>query len=230
MKLFFNKRRARQRGRHRKHRRGWWAHFREYVYPSMGVRSFLRFFEIRIKRSAGSPSYVALGFALGIFVSCSPFVGFHTIITLILCYFFRASYIAGVLATFMGNPWTLPFVWMATIGIGNWVLGNDASALMPTDISLSEFLSNTDFYVYNLGLPMLIGGIPVGLVLATAIYFLIKHQIVHYRKTRAAFLRAKRRERVMQTLRLPFSMGSKMMEAGRKAASKMTQPKKERSE
>ncbi len=66
-----------------------------------------------------SPYKVALGFAVGVFASFSPFIGFHMIIVLIICFLIRASYVSGFIGTIVGNPFTFPFIYIITFFVGS---------------------------------------------------------------------------------------------------------------
>ena len=197
MQLFFNvDKKKRKRGRHTKKRSTWTQKFQEWFWPSIGGRAFLRFTEIKIKRAKGSSYSIAMGLAIGVFVSFLPYVGLHSGIALVLSLLLRASFIMSIIGTFIGNPWTFPLIWITTLELGNIMMGRvglEAYAL-PTHFSFSEITGNLSFYFDAYLLPMTISAIPLGL-LAAAVTFVVVHQNIRlYRHSREKHLKEQRRK------------------------------------
>ena len=61
-----------------------------------------------------------MGAAVGVFVSFTPFLGFHLLITFALAWLLGANMIAGAIATSIGNPLTFPFIWASTYQVGHF--------------------------------------------------------------------------------------------------------------
>ena len=92
--------------------RGRYRRIREMLY-----RAYERFVKIR-----GNPREIALGFALGLFVGMTPFMGFHMAIAVFFAALFKWNKIAAAAGGWISNPVTAPFVYAGTYYVGNKVL------------------------------------------------------------------------------------------------------------
>lgn len=163
----------------------------------------------RVWRLSGSPHRIAIGCAAGIFVSCTPFLGFHFLLAGLLAWSLRGSIIASALGTFFGNPLTFPLIWISTFKLGNWILGKSSEI---GQIDLAERLSDLRVYflidvsfafemlfytLWPVIKPMILGAIPIGLVISAIGYFVIKKLVEAYqiRRQRKIALVKKRRLR-----------------------------------
>ncbi len=130
----------------------------------------------------GTPQSIAKGFATGVAMSFTPFVGFHILLSLTVAKITKQNGIAATLGTIAGNPWTFPLIWYATLHTGHFLLGHDAphlpvnfkalfGELFHTVITLdfSTFLSD----IWPVFYPMLIGCIPFYI----AVWLLCSHLI-----------------------------------------------------
>ncbi len=68
----------------------------------------------RLARLWASPHALAMGCAVGAF---TPFIGLHFVLAAIVAYVLRASVIASALGAALGNPVTLPFIWVASYNV-----------------------------------------------------------------------------------------------------------------
>ncbi|MCM1323458.1 MAG: DUF2062 domain-containing protein [Acetobacter sp.] len=121
----------------------------------------------------GTPQSIAKGFATGVAMSFTPFVGFHILLSLIVAKITKQNGIAATLGTIAGNPWTFPFIWYATLHLGHFLLGTDAPEI---PINFKIFFSKLFHAVITLDfnaflndilpvfIPMLIGCIPFYIV------------------------------------------------------------------
>lgn len=179
------------RGRHRNSRLHALHHLQEYMWPSMGLKRWVRWLFFKIIRHGKTSHALALGFAFGTFASFTPFIGFHMALTLLLCWIFRASYVAGALGTLVGNPWTATPIWYSTYKVGHWILGSDKVRRLPESISLEHLWNNLQFYVENYFVPMTIGGLVLGVLAGLAFYYPLRFHIERWRKERRERLHAK---------------------------------------
>lgn len=152
----------------------------------------------RVSRLSGSPHAIALGFASGAFASFTPFMGFHFIIGFLVAFITRGNLLASALGTFIGNPLTFPLIWFSTYTLGSYLLGTDmtqiTSANMPM-IDLSTFWSDgarfwSDFgeRVWPVIKPMLVGGVPVGLLVGILCYIPVRLIVGAYQAKRRTYL------------------------------------------
>jgi len=126
----------------------------------------------RVWRLKATPHAISLGFAAGVFASFTPFMGAHFVIGGVLAWMMRGSILASALGTFVGNPLTFPFIWLAAYNLGNWVLGEMGTA-REIDLTMNMFHDSLD-HLLPLIKPMTIGGVPLGIMAGSISYFLIR--------------------------------------------------------
>jgi len=83
-----------------------------------------------------SPRRVALSFAIGVFVSFSPFLGIHTGMSLAIAFVFRLNRVAILIGTWVNNPWTIAPVYTAGTLLGCALLGVSPASLGEIDWAL----------------------------------------------------------------------------------------------
>jgi hypothetical protein len=106
-------------------------------------------------------------------------MGIHIIVAAGLSWLFGASMIAAALGTIVGNPLTFPFIWACTLGLGNFLLGRSAelSQAANAESRVTNVMERGIDFVYiwePLIKPMLVGGLPMGIVAALLFYFPIR--------------------------------------------------------
>lgn len=134
---------------------------RELIWPSMGWRRTAKYFKHRTIRIADTPRNVALGLAIGAGVSFSPIMMTHFIQGAILAYILRANIPAALIGTIVGNPWTFPFIWWASITLGSALFGAfglPAEASIPDGVTLSMLWDMLLQDPARLLMPWLLGG------------------------------------------------------------------------
>jgi hypothetical protein len=161
----------------------------ELVWPRMGWRRAGRYYAFRIKRLPGTPYSIACGFALGAAVSFTPFVGLHFVLAGLLAWGLRANILASAIGTAVGNPWTFPGIWFGVLWLGSKVLGRDMPEMSFSDLSITMIFDQFS----TIGVPMLVGGVPAGLVTWVIFYFPIRRAIANYQHHRHA-VRVKRQQ------------------------------------
>ncbi|MBI1362677.1 MAG: DUF2062 domain-containing protein [Proteobacteria bacterium] len=192
MSSFFKVEKNRRRGVHRK-RRSFLEHAREWLWPSSGWFAFMRWLELVLKRKSGSAHEVALGFAAGVFISFLPINGFHFLGGALVAYVLGGSILASAIGTFVGNPWTFPFIWLAALDLGNYVLGVQNPHQLPESFSLKTVFGNFSFWAEHYIWPMMVGGFPLGIIAAALFYFPLRYNIERYRERRQQMLNERRR-------------------------------------
>jgi uncharacterized protein (DUF2062 family) len=130
-------------------------HFREFIE--------------RAKTLQGDPHYVALGMALGVFVSVTPTIPFHTIIAIALAIVLRGSKPAAAIGVWFSNPITIPVFYIESYKTGMFMLGKS----IPHDINYESIQE-----LMTLGLDVTVatitGGAILGIVLGIAAYFITR--------------------------------------------------------
>lgn len=170
----------------------------------MGWRRLGMYLLMRLTRLSGTAHTIALGFACGAAISFTPFVGLHIALAVLLAWLFRGHLIAAVVGTVVGNPWTFPFIWLATYKLGQMMLGSGEAASWPAvtlfkhvmvDLgelvwpaltgnvsweALKEVLIDLRALIW----PMTIGSIPLALLAGLVTYFPLVRAINAFQETR----------------------------------------------
>jgi uncharacterized protein len=143
----------------------------------------------RIARLSGTPHSLAAGVTCGVAISFTPFIGFHLIGACLLCMLVRGNYIAAAVGTLVGNPWTLPFIWVVTYQLGHALLGGPAGRLEPVEHwDLATFLARMEAVFW----PMVVGGLILAVISGVATYFPLVRMIAAYQEARARRRRSRR--------------------------------------
>ncbi len=146
----------------------------------MPMRRLARYYGTRIARLPGTPHHIAAGFAVGLGVSMTPFIGFHLLLGLVLCWALRLSNMGMIIGTVLGgNPWTFPAIWLATYQLGYRLLAMERAAdAPPHDITLASLLAHP----FDLLLPMTVGSLPLGLAVGLLVYYPARRVVAGYRR------------------------------------------------
>jgi len=119
---------------------------------------------------------LAFSFAVGSYIAFSPFIGFHTVMTLLLAHVLRLN----LMTTFAGsllinNPWTMVPIYSIGYFFGVWF----CSYLPGTDIFVThEWLVK---YIGISGISVrsfLIGGNLLGIIVAVILYPIMRHLFI----------------------------------------------------
>ncbi|MCB2147741.1 MAG: DUF2062 domain-containing protein [Deltaproteobacteria bacterium] len=133
---------------------------------------------VRMRQLEGSPHYLALGMAVGIFVSITPIIPLQTIVAVFLAFLVRGSKSAAALGTWLSNPLTIPVVYYANYKLGCMLLGYQKTLDSIAFDSFSQLM--------GLGLEvtwaMIVGGVVIGAVLGVAAYFITFHVFITIRR------------------------------------------------
>lgn len=160
---------------------------RELVWPASGYRRASLYLWRRLTRLNATPHAVALGFAIGVFMSFSPFLGFHLALSGLFAWLLRVNIAASLLGNFLGNPVTYPLMWAGVYQAGVAMLGSGAGNANADLSSLSFDAASFQ----ELFMPFLAGSIPVGIVAGMIFYFPVKGGVKRFQ--------AARRERFVKT-------------------------------
>jgi uncharacterized protein (DUF2062 family) len=161
---------------------GLWDRFRLWMWPRVSWRRSALYYLKRILRLSGTPYAVAMGTAIGVFVSFTPFVGLHIVITLALAWLFGANMLAGGIATAIGNPLTFPLIWASTYELGHLILGgvnSDAPARLGYDLTHRSFEQ-----IMPLLQPMLVGSATLGAIAGALAYLVVFKAVSAYQEAR----------------------------------------------
>jgi uncharacterized protein (DUF2062 family) len=193
---------------------GWLHWMREMIYPRGGFGRATRYVMHRMRRLPDQPHRIARGVLAGAFVSVLPLFGVQFVTAALCAWAIRGNVLAAMLATFLSNPVTTPFIAVGSIELGHWMLGMtapldvhsvwDAFAGAGADLWLNLTAPFADHAVRwdRLGefltaiyWPYLVGSLPLAIALAVALYYAALPLVRAYQAIRArkAGERAERR-------------------------------------
>ena len=133
----------------------------------------------RFKELQGDPHYIAMGMAIGVFVSITPTIPFHTVIAIALSFLLNGSKIAAAIGVWFSNPITIPFFYLGSYKTGLFVFGNS----VPFDIKY-ESITELMKLGMNATCIMITGGIVLGIFPGIAAYFITRKIVVKIRSQR----------------------------------------------
>lgn len=139
-------------------------------FKNARLKQNIKQFINRFKKLRGDPHYVAMGMAIGVFVSTTPTIPFHTAIAIVLAFVLRGSKPAAAIGVWFCNPVTMPFLYLWSYKVGMFVLGNSA----PFD---PKYESITELFKLGMDITsaMVIGGIIIGILPAIAAYIITRN-------------------------------------------------------
>jgi len=165
----------------------WYQNLRQWVWPQSGWGRAASYVGHRLGRMNATPHAIAAGFASGVAISFTPFLGFHLMGAALMSLILRGHVISSAIGTLIGNPWTFPLIFAATGNLGAWYIGENLDTLMPT-WDWAALLDDPLGYLGNLipGLmPFIYGGIPAFIGSWVVSYILVKRGLLRYRAKRA---------------------------------------------
>lgn len=173
------------------------------IYPRGGWRRAGTYVLHRLRRLPDRPHRIGRGVAAGVFVSFTPLFGFHFLSGAAVAWIIRGNVLAALLATFVGNPVTLPFIALASVGLGRRILGLPGE--LSTHLIFREFTRATGEIWHNIRsifgpetahwdrlwdfhqqifLPYWVGGVILGLIVSVGTHYLTVPVFKAYQRRR----------------------------------------------
>ena len=127
-----------------------------------------------VLRMDDPPWRIAAALAVGVFVSCTPFYGFQTLLSLLAAIVFRLNKAAVVVGTWLNLPWFAPLVYGAALWVGGHLvpdapgITSEVATLLAASGSFSWPRAVT--VLQNLSVPLLVGTTVVGAVAGLTTY------------------------------------------------------------
>ena len=128
-----------------------------------------------VLRLDDAPWRVALALAIGVFISCTPFWGLQTLLSLAVATIFRLNRAVTVTGAWLNLPWFAPLVYGFALRIGAFVVpdlhGADVGEIVEL-VHTSSVLSAADMLdlLGSVSLALLIGTAAVGAVAGALTY------------------------------------------------------------
>jgi len=149
-----------------------------------------RFFIYRVLHVDDTPHRIALGLAIGIFVTWTPTIGLQMALTVALALLLRANKAVGVPFVWISNPFTLLPIYWPSYWLGCRLLGGDHDSRLFFDFlaaaathgSILERLGAFWKGVSLIFWPLWLGSVIVALVLGVLVYFATLLAVVKYRE------------------------------------------------
>ncbi len=150
----------------------------------------LRYHWLKLLRLQDDPRKLAWGMALGVFIGITPTIPFHLVAALSLAALFRVSPITAIIGIQVGNPLTIPALYLGAYKVGQFLLHRGQALRFPDSCDYQAWLQ-----VLCLGGAALqVGGVIIAIPPAVASYFLTLWIINRYRRLKA--------QRALRVLRL----------------------------
>jgi len=161
-------------------------------YPWKRLRDF---FIYRVLHVDDTPHRIALGVAVGIFVTWTPTIGFQMVLTVLICWLLGANKLVGVPFVWISNPFTLVPVYYPNYMLGCWLLGGNYARFSFIEAltrklpegwwaKIVAWWTHMGEAFWRVFAPLWVGSIIVGLVLGAVTYPLIYYAVVAYRRHR----------------------------------------------
>jgi uncharacterized protein (DUF2062 family) len=142
------------------------------------VKRFYRRF-ISLK---GNPEQVAIGLSIGVFVGITPTIPFHTVLAFILALALKQNCTASVLgATAIGNPLTIPFLYITEYHLGKYLLGSNMKEVVFSDYHTWDILHMG----WSVAYPLLVGGIALAFISALPAYIIARQIVIILRRKKS---------------------------------------------
>jgi uncharacterized protein (DUF2062 family) len=167
---------------------------RIFFLPRRNYRRSFKYFGKRVIRLSASPHAIAAGVAAGAAASCTPFIGFHFLLSFAIAFVLRGNMVAAAIGTAVGNPLTFPFIWVLIYQIGGFIqeVGRDNPSLPVPENFVESILTNGWEAIAPLLPRMMIGSIPLGLVTGLGFYLVTRWAVGLYQRARRDRIAARR--------------------------------------
>lgn len=120
------------------------------------------------------PGHIATGFAVGVFISLTPFFGLHTPMAIAAAFLFRLNKLTTITGAWVNTPLTVVPMLAVSYKLGEWLLG-----ATPREFRLGE-LSWQALQPYAKA--VLLGSSVLGLVAALLSYALCYWLVIRFRR------------------------------------------------
>lgn len=171
------------------------------MQPPNTRKSILRRFGHRVYRLCrsivviqDSPHRIAWGVAIGTFVAYLPIVGIQMIVGAIMCKLMRANILASIPMAWITNPLTIVPIYFGLFLLGGLATGDTMTytemqtlikQINEAGIWTMDGISQTIDLIGRIFLPLMIGGVVVGVINGVLFYMLTLKAVAAYQRRRS---------------------------------------------
>ena len=148
----------------------------------MTFRRVLRYHWLKFRRLQEDPRKIAGGIALGVFIGITPTIPFHTVAVLSLAALLRVSPVTAFIGIQIGNPLTVPAIYLAAYKVGQFLLYRGKPLVFPETFSFEAWLN----VLWQGGVALQVGGVVLAIAPAIVAYFVTLWIVQRYRRRKAA--------------------------------------------
>jgi len=148
----------------------------------MALRRVLRYHWLKFRRLQEDPRKIAGGMALGFFIGITPTIPFHTVTVLSLAALLRVSPVTAFIGIQIGNPLTIPAIYLAAYKVGQFLLYRGKPLVFPETFSFEAWLN----VLWQGGVALQVGGVVLAIAPAIVAYFVTLWIVQRYRRRKAA--------------------------------------------
>lgn len=120
------------------------------------------------------PAHISAGFAVGVFISFTPFFVFHTLIALTIAFIFRLNKLTCITGSWVNTPFTVVPVLALSFKLGRILRGRP-----PTEI---HFHHLDWVHLKPYATSLLLGSSVIGFLAAIIAYFLMYWLVLRFRQ------------------------------------------------
>ena len=125
----------------------------------------------KILRQKDAPEKISKGYALGVFLGTTPFIGFKVLIALIITSILKWNKATAVIGVYHINSVTGPFFYTLAFYVGTKTLGLNLGEFTITKLNWEFLMSLFDMGI-DMYLAFLVGGLVLGIPMTAAAYFI----------------------------------------------------------
>jgi hypothetical protein len=144
----------------------------------MDLRRVLRYHWLKFLRLQEDPRKLAWGMALGVFIGITPTVPFHMVGVLALAALFRVSPVTAFIGIQIGNPLTIPAIYLASYKVGQFLLYRGKPLVFPETFSFEAWMG----VLWQGGIALQVGGVILAIPPAIVAYFLTLWIVQRYHR------------------------------------------------
>jgi hypothetical protein len=155
------------------------------------ARKLERWFIYRVLHVDDTPHRIALGLAIGVFVTMTPTIGLQMLLVVALATLFRANKLVGVPIVWASNPLTVVPIYYPSFLLGRALLGERYSRQAFYTAVTKAFTQQDSWWAQikawyeatmSIFAPLWLGSIIVALLLGALTYVFMQRFIVLYRR------------------------------------------------